>query len=88
MEMNIFGESFEKGALACITDINDIQKLNKIKEQYKNKIILQVKDSIKAIQDIAKYKRSLYKIPVVAITGSVRKNQHKRYGSKCFKRKV
>ena len=44
---------------------------------YKDKVIIKVSDSIKALQDMARYKRSLYNIPVVAITGSVGKTSTK-----------
>lgn len=36
-----------------------------------------VQDTLKALQSIAKYKRSLYNIPVIAITGSVGKTSTK-----------
>lgn len=36
-----------------------------------------VQDTLKALYEIAKYKRSLYDIPVVAITGSVGKTSTK-----------
>lgn len=67
-------EAFEKGAIGCITEYDiPVEIIN----NYKNKIIIKVKDSIKAIQDLAKYKRSLYNIPVVAVTGSVGKTSTK-----------
>ena len=54
---------------------------NKIDEEkvkkYGDVSIIKVKDTIKALQDIAKYKRSLYNIPVIAITGSVGKTSTK-----------
>ena len=46
-------------------------------QKYKDKIIIQVKDTIKAIQEVAKYKREGYNIPVVGITGSVGKTSTK-----------
>ena len=61
-------DAFQKGAIGCITD-DDIN--------YKNKIVIKVKDTLKAMQDLATYKRSLYDIPVVAITGSVGKTSTK-----------
>lgn len=73
-------KAFESGAIGCITD----EDLNKdFIKKYSNKVIIKVDDTIKAIQEIAKYKRSLYDIPVIAVTGSVRKNKHKRYNCKC-----
>ena len=61
-------DAFDKGANVCILD-ND-------KIDYKNidgKTIILVDNSIKAIQKLAIYKRSLYDIPVIAVTGSVGK---------------
>lgn len=77
--------AFKNGAIGCITD-EDIKK--SIKDKYKNKIIIKVEDTIKALQNLAKYKRSMYDIPVIAVTGSVRENKYKRYNSKCFISKI
>ena len=66
--------AFENGAMGCITD-EEID--NKILERFKDKVIIKVQDTIKALQEIAKYKRSLYDIPVIAITGSVGKTSTK-----------
>ena len=63
--------AFENGAIGCITD-EEVDK--EILEEFENKVVIKVDDTIKAIQKIAKYKRSLYNIPVIAVTGSVRKN--------------
>ena len=41
-----------------------------------------VQDTLKALYEIAKYKRSLYDIPVVAITGSVGKTSKKQNNKK------
>lgn len=72
--------AFKSGAMGCITDdnVNDT-----ILEKFNDKVIIKVEDTIKSIQEIAKYKRSLYNIPVIAVTGSVRKDQYKRYNCKC-----
>ena len=51
----------------------DAQKI----EKYKNKFIVIVPDVVKALQELASYKRSLYNIPVIAITGSVGKTSTK-----------
>lgn len=66
-------EAFSKGASCCI-----VEQLNNVDiNKYKDKTIVQVKDSIKCLQTLAKYKRSLYNIPVIAITGSVGKTSTK-----------
>lgn len=70
-----FEDALKKGASTCIIQKVDIS--DKIKEIYKNKNIIIVEDSIKALQQIAAYKRTLYNIPVVAITGSVGKTSTK-----------
>ncbi len=67
-------EAFEKGAIGCITEYNIPEE---IIEKNKDKLIIQVKDIIDTIQKIAKYKRTLFNIPVVAVTGSVGKTSTK-----------
>ena len=69
---NFYNDAFKNGASFCILD-ND----TKIDDKDKKKNIILVDDTIKAIQELAKYKRSLYDIPVVAITGSVGKTTTK-----------
>ena len=71
----LYKEAFEKGAKACILQGVDVDE-NTIKA-LGNKAIIVVEDTIKALQEIAKYKRSLYDIPVIAITGSVGKTSTK-----------
>lgn len=71
----LYLDAFEKGAKACILQGIEIDK--ETIEKYKNKSIIIVDDTIKALQEIAKFKRSLYNIPVVAITGSVGKTSTK-----------
>ena len=46
-------------------------------EKYSNKTIIKVENTLKALYEIAKYKRCLYNIPVIAITGSVGKTSTK-----------
>ncbi len=62
-------DAINRGAKTCI--------LSKDVEPYKDVNIIKVEDTTKALQDIAKYKRSLYDIPVVAVTGSVGKTSTK-----------
>lgn len=66
-------EALSKGASCCIVEHLDKIDLTK----YQDKTIVQVKDSIACLQTLAKYKRSLYNIPVIAITGSVGKTSTK-----------
>lgn len=70
-----FEDAFEKGAKGAI--LQEIEVTEEQKQKYKNKFIILVEDTVKAMQQIATYKRSLYDIPVVAITGSVGKTSTK-----------
>jgi len=80
--IGIRGESFdgnkywldakEKGAVACILD-----SYEGLVKDFENFPIILVKDSVKAIQDLATYVRENTNIPVVAITGSVGKTSTK-----------
>jgi len=70
---NYYEEAFDKGAKCCILDKNTNININK----YKDKTIIKVDNTIECLQLLAKYKRSLYDIPVIAITGSVGKTSTK-----------
>lgn len=72
---NVFcNQALELGAIGCITD----SKLDdSILKKYDSRVIIQVENSITALQKLANYKRKLYNIPVVAITGSVGKTSTK-----------
>ena len=67
-------DAFEKGAIGCICEC-DVPEDIINKNSYK--FIIKVKDSVEAIQKLAEYKRSLYNIPVIAVTGSVGKTSTK-----------
>lgn len=69
---DFYKDAFDKGASICILD-NDTE----IDEKYKDKTIVLVDDTITCLQKLAKYKRSLYNIPVIAVTGSVGKTSVK-----------
>ena len=69
---SFYKEAFDKGASVCI-----LNKGTDIDNKYKKKTIVFVDDTIKAIQELAKYKRSLCNIPVIAVTGSVGKTSVK-----------
>ena len=69
-------EALENGADTVI--INKIEITEQDIEKYKNKNIIQVDDTIKALQQIATEKRNLYKdLIVVGVTGSVGKTSTK-----------
>ena len=70
-----YKEALENGAAGCI--LQDVEISEKDIEKYKNKFIIKVEDVVKALCKIAEYKRSLYNIPVIGITGSVGKTSTK-----------
>lgn len=76
----LYEKALENGAKVCILKkesvINNIN-LNKLEKQYNDRTIILVENTIKAIQQLASYKRSLYDIPVVGVTGSVGKTSTK-----------
>ena len=71
----LYKDALEKGAVACI--LQDVELNNEILNDYPKATIVLVENTVKVLQEIAKYKRSLYNIPVVAITGSVGKTSTK-----------
>ena len=64
-------DALEKGAKGVIINKGYVSKT------YDDKFIIEVEDTIEALQKIASYKRSKINIPVVAITGSVGKTSTK-----------
>ena len=73
---NIFWkQAFEKGAKGII--VQDIDFSLENIEEFADKIIILVEDTLEALYQIAAFKRSLYDIPVIAITGSVGKTSTK-----------
>lgn len=73
---NLFWEkALENGASTVIVQNVEIED-EKLKK-WANKNIIKVEDTLEALYSIAKYKRSLYDIPVIAITGSVGKTSTK-----------
>ncbi len=69
---SFYKDAIKKGAGVCIIDDASV-----LDDKYDSAAIILVDDTIKAIQKLAKYKRSLYDIPVIAITGSVGKTSVK-----------
>ncbi len=68
-------EALDKGA-SCVI-IQDVDISSEKKEKYSNKTIVKVENTLEGLYKIAQYKRSLYNIPVIAITGSVGKTSTK-----------
>ena len=73
----LWKEALDKGAkIVIVENINfTYAEMEEYKE--KNKVIIKVEETLKALTEIAEYKRKLYKIPVVGVTGSVGKTSTK-----------
>lgn len=71
----LYESALEKGAKVCI--LQDVSVEENVKNKYLDRAIILVKDTIQALQKIASFKRDLYNIPVIAITGSVGKTSTK-----------
>ncbi len=72
---SFYEKALENGAKVCV--IEDTEIKDEVKEKYKDRTIIEVENSIVALQKIAEFKRDMYNIPVVAITGSVGKTSTK-----------
>jgi len=70
-----YKEALKNGAAGCI--LQDVEISDEDINTYKNQFIIKVEDVVKALGQIAAYKRSLYNIPVIGITGSVGKTSTK-----------
>lgn len=70
-----YEEALKQGAKVCL--LEEIELQEEIYQNYQDATIITVKDTLKALQKLASYKRSLYDIPVIAITGSVGKTSTK-----------
>ena len=68
-------QALEKGAKTVIIEGIDfsLENIN----MYIDKNVILVEDTLKSLYEIAKFKRNLYNIPVIAITGSVGKTSTK-----------
>ncbi len=73
----LWKEAFENGAETVIIQGMDFE--NQDIKKYENKNIIKVNDTIKALADIATYKRELFgkDFPVIGVTGSVGKTSTK-----------
>ena len=68
-------QALDNGAMGVI--VQDIKFEAEDLDKYSDKVIIQVKDTLDCLYKIASYKRQLYDVPVVAITGSVGKTSTK-----------
>ena len=73
---NQFWKEALKNGANCVI-VQDIEISSEEKEKYSNRTIIKVENTLDALYKIAQYKRSLYNIPVIAITGSVGKTSTK-----------
>ena len=73
----LWKKAFENGASAVI--VQDVDFSKEDLEEYSDKNIIKVDNTIEAISDIARYKRELYgkDFPVIGVTGSVGKTSTK-----------
>ena len=71
----LWEKALENGASTVIVQNVEIED-EKLKK-WADKNVIKVKDTLEALYNIARYKRSLYDIPVIAITGSVGKTSTK-----------
>lgn len=71
----LYKEAFSNGASVCIVD--EVEVSQEDIESFEGKVIIKVDNTVKALQKLAKYKRGLYDIPVIGITGSVGKTSTK-----------
>ncbi|MBQ2938721.1 MAG: UDP-N-acetylmuramoyl-tripeptide--D-alanyl-D-alanine ligase [Clostridia bacterium] len=73
----LWEQAFEKGAKTII--VQGVDFLKNDLEKFKDRNVIVVKDTIKAISDIARYKRELFgkDFPTVGVTGSVGKTSTK-----------
>lgn len=72
---NLYEQALEKGAIACI--LQNAEVSNEVLKKYPEATIVLVENTVKCLQELAEYKRSMCNIPVVAITGSVGKTSTK-----------
>ena len=71
----LYKDALSKGASGCI--LNEIELDYEFLNEYSDAFIVVVPDTIKCLQELASYKRSLYNIPVIGVTGSVGKTSTK-----------
>lgn len=71
----LYEQALEKGAIACI--LQNVEISQEVLKKYPNATIVLVENTVKTLQEMATYKRSISNAKVVAITGSVGKTSTK-----------
>lgn len=72
-----YSDALKNGAKIAVINKIDITDDELQYIESNNKIVIIVNDTLLFLQDLARYKRSLYNIPVIAITGSAGKTSTK-----------
>ena len=73
---NVFWKkALDNGAMGVM--VQDVEFDKNDIEAYQNKVIIKVEDTLQALYKLASYKRDIYNVPVIAITGSVGKTSTK-----------
>ena len=73
----LWKEALDKGAKIVIVENINFTYSEMEAYKAKNKSIIKVEETLKALSQIAEYRRTLYDIPVVGVTGSVGKTSTK-----------
>lgn len=73
----LWKEALDNGAKIAIVENINFTYAEMEAYKTKNKVIIKVEDTLKALRQIAEYKRTLYDMPVVGVTGSVGKTSTK-----------
>ena len=73
----LWKEALDNGAKIAIVENINFTYAEMEAYKSKNKTIIKVENTLKALSQIAEYKRSMYDIPVIGVTGSVGKTSTK-----------
>jgi UDP-N-acetylmuramoyl-tripeptide--D-alanyl-D-alanine ligase len=76
---DFISEAFEKGAAAVLCEMSKRTKVLESADLTKDNCIIYVDNTAKALLLLAKYYRSLFDIPFIAVTGSVGKTTTKNF---------
>lgn len=74
---SFFRTAFDNGAKVCIISLDTEVSKEDMEKYFKDKALLKVENTLEALRQIAVYKRKMYDIPVIGVTGSVGKTSTK-----------